>query len=108
MKTTRRPGDTLTCTETAICAAPDCQAEFTKRPGARHQIYCSRRCRDHVAKVNTATREAAVPKGAKPLRMKAEHLGGTVQGGAMVSGTAILGKRPEYDLDNLPDDGRFW
>ena len=92
-----------------ICAAPDCQAEFTKRPGARHQIYCSRRCRDHVAKVNTATRESAVPKGAKPLRMKAERLGGTVQGGAMVSGTLTLEKRPEHDPRNPPqDDARFW
>ena len=91
-----------------ICAAPDCENEFERGRHTQHQIYCSPDCRDHVAKVNTATREAAVPKGAKPLRMKAEHLGGTVQGGAMVSGTAILGKRPEYDLDNLPDDGRFW
>lgn len=96
-------------TETAICAAPGCGAEFTKRPGANHQKYCSRKCRNHVAKVNTATREAAVPKGAKRLRMEAEHLGGTVQGGAMVSGTRTLGRRPEYDPRNPPqDDPRFW
>ena len=67
-----------------ICAAPGCMAEFTKRPGARHQIYCSRRCRNHMAKVATAAREAMVPKSAKRLRMEAERLGGTVQGGAML------------------------
>ena len=131
MKTTRRPGDTLTCacagrayvlglqqqvhvmqktyrdepgTETAICAAPDCQAEFVKRPGANHQKYCSRKCRNHVAKVNTATREAAVPKGAKPLRMKSERLGGTVQGGAMVSGTLTLARREVIDVACIPQD----
>ena len=93
-----------TGTETAICAAPDCQAEFTKRPGAKHQIYCSKRCRNHVAKVLGAERDASVSKHAKRLRMKAEHIGGTVQGGAMVSGTAILGKRPAVDLASIPDD----
>lgn len=92
-----------------ICAAPDCENEFARGRHTQHQIYCSKRCRDHVAKVNTATREAAVPKGAKPLRMKAERLGGTVQGGAMVSGTLTLEKRPEYDPRNPPqDDPRFF
>ena len=136
MKTTRRPGDTLTCacagrayvlglqqqvhvmqktyrdepgTETATCAAPGCGEEFTKRPGAKHQIYCSRRCRNHMAKVATAAREAMVPKGAKPLRMKSERLGGTVQGGAMVSGTRTLWRRVEHDPRNPPqDDPRFF
>lgn len=92
-----------------ICAALGCMAEFTKRPGARHQIYCSRRCRNHMAKVATAAREAMVPKSAKRLRMEAERLGGTVQGGAMVSGTLTLEKRPEHDPRNPPaDDPRFW
>ena len=91
-------------TETAICAAPGCGETFVKRPGAKHQKYCSRRCRNHVAKLEGAAREADVPRNAKRLRMEAEHLGGTVQGGAMVSGTAILGKRPAVDLASIPDD----
>ena len=96
-------------TETATCAAPDCQAEFTKRPGAKHQIYCSKRCRNHVAKVLGAERDASVSKHAKRLRMKAEHIGGTVHGGAMVSGTLSLGRRPEYDPRDPPQgDPRFW
>ena len=98
-----------TGTETAICAAPDCQAEFVKRPGANHQKYCSRKCRNHVAKIATAAREAMVPKSAKLLRMETEALGGTVQGGAMISGTRTLGRRPEYDPRNPPqDDPRFF
>ena len=96
-------------TETAICAAPGCGMEFVKRPGAKHQKYCSRKCRNHVAKVNTAAKDAMVPKSAKRLRMEAEALGGTVQGGAMVSGTLSLGRRPEYDPRNPPqDDPRFF
>lgn len=96
-------------TETATCAAPGCNEVFTKRPGAKHQIYCSRRCRNHMAKVLTAAREAMVPKSAKRLRMETEALGGTVQGGAMVSGTLTLGKRPEYDVRQPPQhDARFW
>ena len=92
-----------------ICAAPDCENEFARGRHTQHQIYCSKRCRDHVAKVNTATREAAVPKSAKLLRMVGERLGGTVQGGAMVSGTLTLEKRPEYDPRNPPqDDPRFF
>ena len=67
-----------------ICAAPDCENVFARGRHTQHQIYCSPDCHNHVAKVNTATREAAVPKGAKRLRMEAEHLGGTVQGGAML------------------------
>lgn len=96
-------------TETATCAAPGCKAEFTKRPGARHQIYCSRKCRNLATKITTAAREAMVPKSAKRLRMETEALGGTVQGGAMVSGTLTLGKRPEYDVRNLPAErGELW
>ena len=92
-----------------ICAAPGCGAEFTKRPGANHQKYCSRKCRNHAAKIATAAREAMVPKSAKLLRMETERIGGTVQGGAMVSGTLSLGRRPEYDPRNPPaDDPRFW
>ena len=96
-------------TETAICAAPDCGETFTKRPGAKHQIYCSKKCRNHVAKVMGAERDASVSKHAKRLRMKAEAFGGTVQGGAMVSGTRTLWRRVEHDPRNPPqDDPRFF
>ena len=96
-------------TETAICAAPGCGAEFTKRPGANHQKYCSRKCRNHVAKVNTAAKDAMVPKSAKRLRMEAEALGGTVQGGAMVSGTFTLARREVIDVACIPQDRpEFW
>ena len=98
----RHPGDIVPC------ACDGCEATFVLNIRAMHQLHCSKRCRDMAAKMLAAAREAMVPKSAKRLRMEAERLGGTVQGGAMVSGTAILGKRPEYDLDNLPDDGRFW
>ena len=92
-----------------ICAAPDCENVFARGRHTQHQIYCSERCRNHVAKVNTATREAMVPKSAKLLRMETERIGGTVQGGAMVSGTLTLGKRPEYDPRQPPEhEARFW
>lgn len=92
-----------------ICAAPDCENEFARGRHTQHQIYCSERCRNHVAKAMGAERDASVSKHAKRLRMKAEHLGGTVQGGAMVSGTLTLEKRPEHDPRNPPaDDPRFW
>ena len=92
-----------------ICAAPDCENEFARGRHTQHQIYCSRRCRDHVAKVNTAAKDAMVPKSAKLLRMETERLGGTVQGGAMVSGTRTLWRRVEHDPRNPPqDDPRFF
>ena len=96
-------------TETATCAAPDCQAEFTKRPGAKHQIYCSKKCRNQVAKVLGAQREAMVPKGAKKLRKICDELGGTDTEGGMLSGTAIIGRRAAIDVRETPaDDPRFW
>ena len=92
-----------------ICAAPDCENEFARGRHTQHQIYCSKRCRDMAAKMLAAAREAMVPKSAKPLRMKSERLGGTVQGGAMVSGTLTLARREVIDVACIPQDRpEFW
>lgn len=92
-----------------ICAAPDCENEFARGRHTQHQIYCSKRCRNHVAKAMGAERDASVSKHAKRLRMEAERLGGTVQGGAMVSGTRTLWRRAAIDVANTPaDDPRFF
>ena len=99
----RNPGDIVPC------ACDGCEATFVLNIRAMHQLHCSKRCRDMAAKMLAAAREAMVPKSAKLLRMETEALGGTVQGGAMISGTRTLGRRPEYDPRNPPqDDPRFF
>ena len=102
-KNPRNPGDIVPC------ACDGCENTFVLNIRAMHQLHCSKRCRDMAAKMLAAAREAMVPKSAKRLRMEAEALGGTVQGGAMVSGTRTLWRRVEHDPRNPPqDDPRFF
>ena len=99
----RNPGDIVPC------ACDGCENTFVLNIRAMHQLHCSKRCRDMAAKMLAAAREAMVPKSAKRLRMKAEHIGGTVHGGAMVSGTRTLWRRVEHDPRDPPqDDPRFF
>ena len=97
-KNPRNPGDIVPC------ACDGCENTFVLNIRAMHQLHCSKRCRDMAAKMLAAAREAMVPKSAKRLRMEAERLGGTVQGGAMVSGTLTLARREVIDVACIPQD----
>lgn len=96
MKHTRQPG------EVVRCGCEGCSNKFTVKPGGGHRMYCSKRCRDLAARLEAKQEQDPVPQWS-------DALGGIRKGGDLVCGTRSLGRRREYDVNNLPaDEGRLW